>query len=105
MLLSCKRKRKLTQSIVLELLGTEGLSKIVKIMNGSLSAELRKLAAIFLCKLVHENTCVQERFCERLGFDLIYSSDGIARVILNNIPKKFVNLLRKQGRSLQVILD
>ena len=104
-LLMCKRKRKQTQNVVFQLLGSKGLSMIVKTMNLAPSAEFRKLAAIVLCKLVHENTILQERFCERLGFDLIYSSDGIARVCLNKIPQKFVTLLKKQSRSLPVILD
>ena len=68
--------------------------------------QLRKLAAIFLCKLTHENLQAQESICEALDFDLVYSSDGVARVCLNKIPQNLQNLLRKkEGQSLKVILD
>ena len=56
--------------------------------------------------MVHENVQVQESFCDHLGFDIVYSeNDSVARVNLNKIPQKFINLLRKQGKSLKVILD
>ena len=54
----------------------------------------RKLAAVFLCKLVEENPQAQEKLCDALGVDLIFGGrgdqdDGIARISLSKIPPKF----------------
>ena len=67
--------------------------------------ENRKVAALLLCKLVHDNSTVAETLCSLSGSDLIYDSDGIARVSLNKIPRKLTNLLRNQGHNLKLVLN
>ena len=74
-------------------------------MNNSKESEMRKLAGIFLCKLVHNNIQVQEKVCEALSIDLLYANDHIARICLNQMPSKFKKLLLTQNTGLKVIID
>ena len=56
-----------------------------------------KLAAVFICSLVKENSKVAENFCHQVGFEPVYSeSDGIARICINGIPKPYREILSKR---------
>ena len=105
MLLVCKRGGKATQAMLLSLLKEDGVKQVIQIMNSGDEVQLRKMAAMLLIKLLDKNPKVQERISEQLGFDLVYASDGVARVCLNKIPQKFVKMLRSKGTSLKVILE
>ena len=76
------------------LLKEGGVQQVIRMMNSAEEVQLRKMAAMMLIKMLDRNPKVQESISEQLGFDLVYASDGVARVCLNKIPQKFVKLLR-----------